>query len=1245
MKYFSGSRFLFAVVGMAFSLSKAASATEPTPAARWDFGAEEATQLQPHGNVLRDAPGPRSPEYPDFSADNTAIKLDGKGAYFSFEDAGVQSPFDFTNGDAITLEAWVQVGSLKGGENVYVIGKGRTGSSGFAADNQNWALRVRETKGKGGISFLFATVPASGQGNSDKHWHRWTTKNGFTPGNYWHHIAVSYKFGEPESIRGWIDGKPQPGVWDMGGATVEAPVVDDDAIWIGSSRGGAAGNSFHGSLDAIAVCREALDDKVMLTRFHRVGEEIIVQPAPDVMPNLGEIPTDSTLVALHEGMPEHNRWLNTDETLPAETLRWNSETFLLDRLPQRFDEWGIREDWKPPVLLRLAADVPLTPGKHRFLMRVRGLSRLWVDGQLIAKSKPVPGSPSGEELITPVADAPVVGARIAEHRQQEIFGEATIGEAGTCRVVLESIVGGKAFRTDPGEVCVAVESEDGTAFMLLNATTSLPISLTDAEVVPALARLEERLKQFDDANRRAAAASQEDFWNKRHEFARQWAVQHPAATVPGVLQVAANPIDAFLSAKAQRALTASAETPIAEARAFHDNILPILSDNCFRCHGDKVNGGLLLNSRDAAIKGGDSESAALVPGNADESELMRRIQSHDPDEKMPPGGNGLKPEQIATLESWIKDGAKWPAPPVTEKDIAPPPILTDTQFLRRVFLDTIGVLPSEHDVKTFVSETSRHKRSQIIDQLLKDERWADHWMSYWQDVLAENPTLINASLNTTGPFRWFLYDALRDDKAIDRIVTELILLRGSKHEGGSAGFGIAANNDAPFAAKGQIVASAFLGIELHCARCHDSPYHSTKQRDLYSLAAMFEQKPVTVPTTSRVPDAFFAKQQRQSLIKVTLKPDEAVAPAWPFAEVTGSIEDESLTALMHSPDNSRERLAALLTAPQNTRFAQVIVNRVWRRLIGVGIVEPPDDWEGHPPSHPDLLQWLGQEFIAHDYDLKYLSRLIMTSNVYQRAATGMNRKTTPELRFFVAPDRRRMSAEQVVDSLCSAAGQALDAEELTFDPDARRPASNRLTLGVPERAWMLASLANERDRPSLGLPRARAITDIMEAFGWTGSRQNPRTDRETAANVLQPGVLANSTASVLLTRASLGSGLAELAVNATSADQLVDSIFLRYLSRLPSESERAPLAIALAAGFENRVLQLEEISAITPLDPLPKVTWSNHLSPESTTIALQLEERARTGLPPDPRLRPEWREVYEDVVWTVVNISEFVWVP
>lgn len=1255
-------------IGMLWlSLVSVAVCADRPAVTRWDFGTEETTPLRSQGGVHRDVPGPRPPLYPDFEPINTAVKLDGSGARLTLEDPGANSAFDFTNGDAITLEAWVQVTELRPGENVYVIGKGRTGGMGFAAYNQNWALRVREMRGQAALSFLFATAPVNGATASGAHWHRWTTGRGFMPGPEWHHIAIVYRFGDPQSIRGWIDGQRQNGEWDMGGATAEPPVVDDDAIWIGSSRGGAAGNSFRGSLDAIAVHRLLLDDAVLKGKFRFTGTAVVAKPAPEVMPQMGDLALDRVLVTFHEGMPAHDRWLNEGEEWPAETTRWQAESMLLNRLPVRYDGWGIRENWKAPVLTRLALRTILPPGEHQFLMRVRGLSRLWVNGDVIARSQPMPGSPNGEEPLTPVASPPRPGLRRAEHRQQEICGTATIGEDGHCLVVLEVLVGGKAFRTDPGEVCVAVQTDDGKSYVLLPAADtgdrgpprpvkennrsllksvtgdgSRPMFLTDADVTALLSRQEASLAAFDDQTRRGAAASQDAFWKMRHSVAREWAEQHPAPMVPNA---AAHPIDAFLKAKIERALVEGAKTPVEEARQFHNTVLPILRDECFRCHGDKESGGLRLNTREAAMKGGDSESPAVVPGQISQSELIRRIRATDAVERMPPGSKPLKAEQITALEAWIQSGAAWPAPPISAEDVAPPPLLNDAQFLRRVFLDTVGQPPSESEVRAFLGDSATDKRTRIIDQLLADERWADHWMSYWQDVLAENPTLINPSLNTTGPFRWFLYDSLRDDKPFDRLVTELILLRGSPHEGGSAGFGIAADNDAPFAAKGQIVASAFLGIELQCARCHDSPYHSTKQRDLYALAAMFEHKSVTVPKTSRVPAAFFEKKARESLIKVTLKHDELIEPKWPFANVTGSVEDGTLAPLMQQPDDTRERLAALITSPRNARFAQVMVNRVWRRFIGAGFVEPVQDWEGHAASHPELLEWLAREFISHNYNVKHIARLILTSEVYQRAAASRNLAARPEVRFFAAPEPRRLSAEQIVDSLFAAAGQQMDVEEITFDPDGRRPSSNRISLGIPHRAWMFASLANERDRPSLNLPRAQAIADVLIAFGWTGSRQNPRTDRETAPNVLQPGVLANSTASVWLTRAVEGSGLAEMAIQAASPDQLVDSLFLRYLGRSPTDSEREPLARALGVGFEERLIPATEVQATVPLEPLPRVTWSNHLQAEANSIAVELERRARSGPPPDPRLRQAWREVFEDIVWSIVNVREFVWLP
>jgi hypothetical protein len=476
-------------------------------------------------------------------------------------------------------------------------------------------------------------------------------------------------------------------------------------------------------------------------------------------------------------------------------------------------------------------------------------------------------------------------------------------------------------------------------------------------------------------------------------------------------------------------------------------------------------------------------------------------------------------------------------------------------------------------------------------------------------------------------------------------VTELVMLRGNSGTGGSAGFGVAGENDAPFATKGQILASAFLGIELQCARCHDSPYHSSKQADLYGLAAMLERKAVTVPKTSMVPAAFFEKKARESLIKATLKPGELVQPGWAFGESTGVRDDSALEAFVQNPKDTRERFAALLSGPQNKRFAEVVVNRVWRRFIGAGFVEPVADWEGHPSSHPELMDWLARDFISHGYDLKHLTRTILTAQVYQRAATGSNLTAGAELRFFNAPERRRLSAEQIVDTLHAAAGRPMEIEEITFDPTGRRGEGKRINLGTPTRAWMLANLTNERDRPSLSLPYAQRVVDVLEAFGWNGARQASRTDREVAPNVLQPGVLANGALSMSLTRATLGSPLAQLAVDATRCEELAEATFMRFLNRRPSSAEALPFVKALQEGFEERLVPAEQVVAPELPPPLPRVTWFNHLNSEATTIALENEKRARRGPPPDPRLKAPWREKFEDMVWSLVNTREFVWMP
>ncbi|HEY2410660.1 MAG TPA: LamG domain-containing protein, partial [Pirellulaceae bacterium] len=190
------------------------------------------------------------------------------------DDPGEQSVFDFAAGDAITLEAWVNPTKIASGQQIYIVGKGRTGNKGFPADNQNWALRLVGKDGGCRISFLFRD--ADNRPSEQNDWHRWTSDAGFAAGSGWHYVAVTYKFGSGDSVRGYVDGRATKGTWDYGGKTDEAPVVDGDQVWIGSASGGNASNSFVGGMDEVAIYRAALPAERIAARWK------VNQPKPYV---------------------------------------------------------------------------------------------------------------------------------------------------------------------------------------------------------------------------------------------------------------------------------------------------------------------------------------------------------------------------------------------------------------------------------------------------------------------------------------------------------------------------------------------------------------------------------------------------------------------------------------------------------------------------------------------------------------------------------------------------------------------------------------------------------------------------------------------------------------------------------------------------------------------------------------------------------------------------------------------------
>ncbi|MCG3777754.1 MAG: hypothetical protein JW388_0448 [Nitrospira sp.] len=605
---------------------------------------------------------------------------------------------------------------------------------------------------------------------------------------------------------------------------------------------------------------------------------------------------------------------------------------------------------------------------------------------------------------------------------------------------------------------------------------------------------------------------------------------------------------------------------------------------------------------------------------------------------MPPKGARVTKEEAALIETWIREGAHWPEFRFEQTQFFP--LTDDLAFLRRVSLDTVGVPPSLREIEAFLADPSPDKRAAVIDRLLNDPRWADHWTSYWQDVLAENPNILNPTLNNTGPFRWWIYESLLDNKPFDLFVTELIRMKGSERFGGPAGFGVASQNDAPMAAKGTIIAAAFLGVEMKCARCHDAPSHSSMQEELFQLAAMLATKSINVPISSTVPLDKIHQGGRKPLIQVTLKPGAKIEPKWPFAGFC----DEALAAqLAQYPDDSRDRLAAAITAPQNERFAQVIANRVWRRFMGRGLVEPVEDWEKGRPSHPELVRWLGREFVRGGYNVKSLSKLILNSHAYQRATDSALRETNP---LFSNPAPRRLGAEQIVDSLFVATGKPFRTEEASLDIDSVRDLGNSISLGQPRRAWMLTSTSNERDRPSLSLPRVQAVADVLTAFGWRGARQDPASRRDESPNTLQPAILGNGVMSTWLTRLSDDHGITHLALREQSIDRFVDAFFLQLLTRRPTLAEKQIFTEHLREGFDTRLVkEVSPGSVAGPRKPVPYVSWSNHLDPEATLVRQQQESDARRGDPPTARLTPAWRTRLENVLWAVLNAPEWVFTP
>ncbi|MCB9873659.1 MAG: DUF1549 domain-containing protein [Planctomycetaceae bacterium] len=480
---------------------------------------------------------------------------------------------------------------------------------------------------------------------------------------------------------------------------------------------------------------------------------------------------------------------------------------------------------------------------------------------------------------------------------------------------------------------------------------------------------------------------------------------------------------------------------------FAHDIVPILRAHCAKCHsGDKKQGGLSLDTRELLLAGGES-GEVVVPGASSQSRLFERITTNDDDLRMPPEGEALPRDEIERIKRWIDTGIAWePGFALTKGTYEPPlahrrpelpsaidgrehPIdriidqyftdfavprpapVSDGVFLRRVSVDVNGLLPDPETYRDFMADANPDKRTAFVrDLLANDVSYAEHWLTFWNDLLRNDYTGTGFITGGRQQITGWLYDALLHNKPYDQFTRELIapppeasgFISGIRWRGNVSASQM---QEIQFA---QNVSQAFLGINMKCASCHDSFIDRWTLEETYGLAAIYATTPLTLHRCD--------------------KPlDQTATPAWMFPEL-GQVDSKA-----EQPERLKQ-LAVLLTHADNGRFARTIVNRIWNRLMGRGIVHPVDAMHTEPWS-ADLLDYLAIHLRDNGFDLKKTIELICTSQIYQAQTPPVDQPQEAGRYVFRGPLARRMTAEQFVDAvwqITDAAPTKYDAQVLRF---------------------------------------------------------------------------------------------------------------------------------------------------------------------------------------------------------------------
>lgn len=501
----------------------------------------------------------------------------------------------------------------------------------------------------------------------------------------------------------------------------------------------------------------------------------------------------------------------------------------------------------------------------------------------------------------------------------------------------------------------------------------------------------------------------------------------------------------------------------------------------------------------------------------------------------------------------------------------------DAEFLRRVYLDLIGTIPSATAARSFLDDPSADKRAQLIDRLLASPEYARHMQRTFDVLFMERRADVHVP---NAEWQKFLRRSFAENKPYDRLVREILTADGlDPAERPAAKFYLDRNGETNVVVRD--MSRILLGMDLQCAQCHDHPLvDDYKQEYFYGLSAYLtrsfvftgKDQPTTIAEKAegevKFKSVFLDEAERQTGPRV-LETTALVEPG--FAEGKSYVIAPADGVRPQPRFSRRSFLAEDLTSPENRQFCRTIVNRVWARMMGRGLIEPLHlDHSGNPPSHPGLLDLLAGDFASSGFDLKALLRAIALSQTYQRSSELPPdvdpASISPES--FAVANLKPLTPEQLAASTLEATGLA-EAKRAELDQQlSGDPRLNDLFASDEDRQ----SLRREMNEQRLSEQVEAQLGQFVALFGnLPGERQ------EKAESTVHQALFFSHDGAIASWLAPSGNNLASRAQGLTDPALACEEITLSVLSRRPTAVEQQEFADLLTAqGEAGRAAALTE---------------------------------------------------------------------